>query len=132
MGFKSKYHIIFPNEMVYKMDWPEGCDYCCPANVPSMLRDKLNVQTIAGEIKLIWNHEHRMEILKDNNITDEQLDDFLKADCSNIHFAAEGTRKRALKYLDKIGATGYVCADSYRDVLLFQAHFENNGEFPKK
>ena len=130
MSFKPKYYIIFPYRMIDEMEWPKGCDYRCPANLPSMLRDQLNVQTIGGEIKLIWNDTHRYEILKKNSITNEQLNDYLMSNSCIVSFISNGTRQRALKCLDKLGAKGYVCVDNYREVLTYQAFYKNNKKFP--
>ena len=130
MSFKPKYFILFPYIMIENMTWPDNCDYRCAANLPSMLRQKLNVKTIGGEIKLIWNDEHRNIILKKNNITNEQLNDYIKSNSCMLSFLSNMTRKRVMKYMDKLNAIGYVCVENYRDVLLYQAFYQNNKKFP--
>ncbi|WP_250716472.1 hypothetical protein [Bacteroides fragilis] len=115
--------------MVDQIEWPKGCDYCCVANLASMLQDKLNCKSIGAEIKLIWNYEHREIIMEKNNVTSEEIDDYVKADCNMLSFSSERTRKRAVEFLTKIGGKNFICVNSYRDVILQQAFFNKNKTF---
>ncbi|WP_286914837.1 hypothetical protein [Flavobacterium sp. UBA4197] len=127
--FKPKYYIVFPRKMVNEMTWPTDWGHKCAGNLSEMLQDVLKVKTIGSELKLIWNSHHRYQVIKDNNITDAELDDYVKSDCSMISFQSAGTMKRAVKSLEKMGGKNFVCLDSYREVILQQAHYKNNCEF---
>lgn len=102
-SWKPKFYIVYPRIMVDQIEWPEGCDYRCVANLASMLGDKLNCKSIGAEIKLIWNYEHRKVIMDKNNVTSEEIDDYVRADCNMLSFLSERTRARAVKFLTKIG-----------------------------
>ncbi|MBD9179636.1 MAG: hypothetical protein EGP82_10770 [Odoribacter splanchnicus] len=129
MGWNPNFYIVFPYSLAYQINWPEGWGYQCVANLPLMLKEVLNVSTIGSEIKLIWNEDHRDTMIKKNEITYEQLDDYLKSDCSMLSFLSEGTMKRAVKALKRMGAVNFVCVSSYRDVILQQAYYRHNKNF---
>ena len=129
MSWKPNFYIVFPYSLAYQINWPEDWKYQCVANIPKMLKEVLNVSTIGSEIKLIWNENHRDTMIKKNGITYEQLDDYLKSDCSMLSFISKGTMKRAVKALERMGAVDFVCVSSYRDVILQQAFYRHNKHF---
>lgn len=129
MSWKPKFFIVYPDELIDQIEWPEGWGYRCVATLPSMLKEVLKVETIGSEIKLIWNDRHRNIMLEKNSISNEQLDDYLRANCSMLSFKAKGTMKRAVKALEKMGATNFVCVNSYRDMVLQQAFYRKNKKF---
>lgn len=131
MRFKPKYYIVHLYSLSDEITWPEGWGNRCPANLIYLLREQLKNEKIGGEIKCIWNDSHRMEILRKYEITYEQLDNYLKADCTIISFQSKGTRKRALKFLENHGAKSFICVDNYRDVLTTQAYYSLNNKFPE-
>lgn len=94
-----------------------------------MLREILNVSTIGGEWKLIWNNNHRRQVIKQNNISSQDLDDYLKADCSMLSFSAKGTMTKTAKLLIELGADNIICVDNYRDMMLQQAFYKKNKKF---
>lgn len=128
-SWNPKFYIVYPRIMVDQIEWPEGCDYRCVANLASMFGDKLNCKSIGAEFKLIWNYEHRKVIMDKNNVTSEEIDDYVRADCNMLSFLSERTRARAVKFLTKIGGKNFICVNSYRDVILQQAFFNNNKTF---
>ncbi len=46
-----------------------------------------------------------------------------------LSFISERTRARAVKKKKKIGGKNFICVNSYRDVILQQAFFNNNKTF---
>ncbi len=112
------------------MTWPSDWGNVCPANLSPMLSEVLKVKAIGSEIKLIWNASHRHAVVKDNNVTYQQLEDYLKADCSLLSFQSVRTRTKAVKAIEKMGGKGFICIDSYREVILSQAHYHVNKSFP--
>lgn len=132
MSFKSKFYILYKHGMENQIQWPEGWGNTCRANLASMLQEVLNTKAVGGELKLIWNYQHEKEIRTKYDITYDQLQDYLKAESGSLHFQSEGTRKRAAKALEKMGAKDLVFVDNYRDVLLYQAHFRNHEKFPSE
>lgn len=128
--WKPKYFIIYTYIDFDKMGWPDDAPvYCCMGNLSTLLQHELNIQTIGSEIKLIWNWQHRQQVLKDNDITNDVLEKYLKSNCTILSFAAEGTMNRALKVLIKLGLRNMVCANSYREMILQQAHYQENKVF---
>jgi hypothetical protein len=129
MRFKSKFFIVFPRKLVDEISWPDTWGSHCVANLPTMLSEVLGIKFICGEIKLIWNEDHRWRIKEDNKVSHHELDDYLKADCNSLHFASEKGMKRAAKELTDRGGKGYICVDNYRDVIIQQAFYRRNGSF---
>ena len=132
MSWKSKYFILFKDDLNWKIKWPEGWGNQCPANLAPMLQEVLKTKAVGSELKLIWNWAHERDMITKYEITYQQLYDYVKANVGSLHFQSEGTRKRAVKALLEMGATNLVLVDNYRDLLLYQAHFRNTGEFPIK
>ena len=129
MSWKPRFYIVYPYSLVDQISWPEGWGNKCVANISSMLREVLNVSTIGSEIKLIWNDEHRYIMLEKNSITNKQLDDYIKSNCSMLSFISEGTMKRAVNALKSMGAINFICVNSYREVILQQAFYRHNKSF---
>jgi len=129
MKFKSKFFIVFPRKMVNEITWPDTWGNQCVANLPDILKEVLGIKSICGEIKLIWNEEHRYRILKDNQVSHQELDDYKKADCNSLHFNSEKSMKRAAKELTDRGGKGFICLDNYRDVIVQQAYYKRNNSF---
>lgn len=131
--FNPKYYIIYPRKVIDELTPPEGWSLY-PGNLGDALKELLNVKAIIGsEIKLIWNSGHRWSIIQDYNITPEDLDDFLKADCSLLSFETAALRNRVLKQLKKMGLkTEVASVDCYRDVLLQQAQYHRHGCFSEE
>lgn len=132
MSFKSNYFILYKHGMEDKIQWPEGWGNTCRGNIAPMLQEVLNNNAIGSELKLIWNLNHEMDVRRKHDLTHDQLHDYIKADIGCLHFQSKGTRKRAAKALERMGANDLVFVDNYRDVIVFQAHFRNHGEFPMK
>lgn len=130
-NWKAKYFIVYPHKSFDDLKWECTTHYACRAHVPNMLQEILNVSTVGGEIKLIWNHHHEREMIERFNITYEELDDYIKSDCSMISFSSKRTRKRALKELKRLGAKEMCTADGYKDMMLIQAHYRKNRSLPK-
>lgn len=131
MNSKPKFFIVYPYDMIDQIAWPEGCDYRCDANLPSMLEDVLEIKddSIGSEVKLIWNSSHRREMLVKNNITYDQLEDYLHSSCSMLSFGDKDLRKKVVETLKKLGAIDFICVDSYRDMILQQAFYKENKKF---
>ena len=127
--WKPKFYIVFPYSLTSQIEWPKEWGNTCVANMPAMLREVLKIKTIGSEIKLIWNYQHRQLILQKNCITNEQLDFYLKSDCSILSFLSIRTRKRAVKALKEMGGEGFICVDNYRDVIIQQAIYKQTGKF---
>ena len=129
MSFKPKFFIVYPHSSVESLKWECTTHYKCMAHIPNMLQELLKISTIGSEIKLIWNEQHRYEVIKNNNITYKQLEDYLKSNCSIISFSAKGTRKRALKEMKRLGAKEMFLVDSYREVIIAQSNYRNYKSF---
>ena len=129
MSFKPKYYIVYPHKSVNDLKWECTTHYRCMAHIPIMLQELLNVKTIGSELKWIIDSSHRWELMQDYNVTSEDLENYVKSNCSIISFAAKGTRKRALQEMKRLGATEMHLADSYRDVILSQANYRVNKTF---
>lgn len=115
--------------MVDEISWPDKWGHQCVGNLPDMLREVLGIKSICGEIKLIWNEDHRWRIKEDNQVSHHEIDDYIKADCNSLHFASEKSMKRAEKELSTRGGKGFICVDNYRDVIIQQAFYRHNGFF---
>lgn len=127
---KSKFFILYEHGMELEISWPEGWGNTCRANLSSMLGEVLNVNTISIEIKGILNGLHHREMVNKYDVTYEDVEDYVKSSTGSIHFQSAGTRKRAAKSLMKMGAENLVFVNSYRDLILYQAHHYNHGKFP--
>ncbi|WP_435624487.1 hypothetical protein [Flagellimonas sp.] len=101
------------------------------AHIPNMLHELLNVKSISGELKLIWNDWHERELVKKYDVTYKQLEHYVKADSGMLSFSSERTRDRAIRELKRLGADEFYLVDNYRDVILSQAHYYENGTFPE-
>ncbi len=130
MSWKPKYFIVYPHKSVDNLRWECTTHYACMAHIPNMLRELLGVSTVGREIKLIWNFQHQSEMKDKYNISYQQLEDYIKSNCSMLSFTAKGTRKRAIKELKRLGAKELCLADSYRDMMLMQAFYRNHQSFP--
>ena len=128
---KSKYYLLYEDGMENSIDWPEGWGYRCKANLSSMLREVLNVNTISIEIKGILGSWHHREIMINNDVTYEDVEHYVKSDTGSIHFSSKRTRKKAVKALTEMGAKNLILVDSYRDLILYQAHYYHHRKFPK-
>jgi|SRR5690606_17279691 len=129
MSFKPQFFIVYPYSSVDNLQWECTTHYRCMAHIPNMLQELLNVKTIGSEIKLIWNEQHRRQVLKDNDLTYQQLEDYLKSGCSMISFSAKGTRQKAYNEMKRLGAKEMFFADSYRDMVIAQANYRRFKEF---
>ena len=129
MTFKSKYYIVFPRKMVEEIEWPEGWGNQCAGNVAEMLRDHLEIKRIAGELKWFISESHRWEVIRDHNITYQDTENYIKSDCSTLHFNSKIAMKKAETALKKMGAKKLVCVDSYREVILQQAYYQLYRQF---
>lgn len=129
MKFKSKFFIVFPRKLVKEISWPDKWGNQCVGNLPDMLREVLGIKSISGEIKLIWNEDHRWRIKEDNQVSHHEIDDYIKADCNSLHFASEKSMKRAAKELTDRGGKGFISLDNYRDVIIQQAYYKRNNSF---
>lgn len=133
MSWKPKYFIIYPYKMINELTKPENYGYLCAGNLSEALRDTLNVKSIGSEIKLIWNNQHRWQLLKDYELDGNDLDDYIKSECSILSFKSQFLMKRAIKQLKIMGAkSNMMCVDNYRDVIIEQAHYKRNGSFSNK
>lgn len=131
MTKKQKYYIVYPHKSVEDLQWECTTHYRCRAHIPNMLQQLLGVKTVGDEIKLIWNHQHEAQMIKEYEVTYSQLRDYIKASCCMISFTAKGTRKRAIEHLKRLGAKEMCLSDNYRDVIILQAHYHNNKSFPE-
>lgn len=130
MSWKPNFFIIYPYKMINELEKPENYGYLCAGNLCEALRDLLNVKSIGSEIKLIWNNEHRWQLIKDYDLQPSDLDDYIKSNCSIISFKSDFLMKRAIKQLKKMGAKSeFICVDNYREVILQQAYYKRNGCF---
>lgn len=128
-----KYYIVYPYKMINELDKPDGWGYLCAGNLSEALQEVLNVKSIGSEIKLIWNNQHRWKLIDDYQLEPDDLDCYLKSNCSLLSFKTEYLMKRCAKQLRKMGATcDIVLVDNYRDVILQQAHFATTGIFIHK
>ena len=128
MSWKPKFYIVYADSMIQQVAFPEGWAMCT-ANLPTLLRELLNISTIGSEIKLIWNLEHREIMLEKNGITNDQLDAYIKADCNMLSFTTKGTMRRVVKELKKMGCENFVCVDNYKDMILQQVFYQQNKYF---
>lgn len=117
--------------MIHQIKWTDNWGCCSVSNLPEMLREILNVSTIGGEMKLIWNKNHRWQVIQQNNISSQELDDYLKADYSMSSSNAKGTINKTAKLLIELGADNIICVYNYRDMILQQAFHKNNKKFKK-
>ena len=99
MSWKPKYFIIYPYKMINELTKPENYGYLCAGNLSEALRDTLNVKSIGSEIKLIWNNQHRWQLLKDYELDGNDLDDYIKSECSILSFKSQFLMKRTIKQL---------------------------------
>lgn len=130
MKWNPKYYIVYPRKMIYELKKPDGWGYLCSGDLPEALQLLLNTKAIGGEMKLIWNEQHRWNVIRDNKIEYNDLEDYIKSDCSMISFKTEFMMNRALKKLKEMGSKSEViCVDNYRDVILNQANFKRFGKF---
>ncbi|MCD8178067.1 MAG: hypothetical protein LUE98_11845 [Tannerellaceae bacterium] len=128
-SWNPKFYIVYPRSLVDQLEWPEGCAYRCSANLSLMLEHVLNTKSIGSEIKLIWNYEHRKIIMERNNVTSEDIDNYVKADTNMLSFLSERTMKRAGKALSAMGGKNFIYVNSYRDVILQQAYYYKHKQF---
>lgn len=129
MNWNPKFYLVYPDEIIDQIPWPEECDYQCVAHFPSMLRQVLKIDAIGSEIKLVWNDWHRNEMLKRNNITSDQLENYLKSGCSILSFEDRDVMDKVATTLRNMGITNFVCVESYREVILQQAFYKENKRF---
>lgn len=129
---KAKFYLLYKHGMEDIIKWPEKWGNTCRGNIAPMLQEVLNTGAVGSEIKLIWNDHHRRTLIRTYGITHQQLEDYLKANTGSLLFQSAGTRSRAIKALHKMGATELYAVDDYKNVMLYQAHFKNHGEFPVK
>lgn len=129
-SWNPKFYIIYPYNMINELEKPKNYGYLCAGNLSEALRDLLNVKSIGSELKLIWNNQHRWQIIEDYNLQPEDLDDYIKSDCAILSFESEFVMKRAIKQLKLMGAKSeFICVDNYRDVILQQANYKRNNQF---
>jgi hypothetical protein len=127
---KSNFFIVYPRKVIDELIPPEGWSCLYPGILADALRDAMKVKAMGTEMKIIWNEQHRWSIIKDYDITYEDLEAYLKADCSLLFFQTESLRNRTLKQLQKMGLKSDVASvDNYRDVLLQQATYHRTGAF---
>ena len=131
MKWKPKFFIVYPDKMIHQIKWTDNWGCHSVSNLPEMLQEILNVSTIGSEMKLIWNNNHRWQVIEQNNISSQELDDYLKADCSMLSFSVKGTMNKTSKLLIELGADNIICVESYRDMMLQQAFYKNNKKFSK-
>lgn len=128
--WNPKYFIVYPRQMINELEKPEGWGYLSAGNLSVALKEVLNAKSIGSEIKLIWNNQHYWQLIKDYELEPQELDDYIKSDCSLLSFKSEFLMKRVVKQLNKMGAkTTFICINNYRDVILQQAHYKNFGKF---
>lgn len=129
--FKPKFYIVYPNRIIDEITWAENAPYRCGANFPGMFESvlKLPDNSIGSEIKLIWNNEHRNTIIQKNDVEYDDVENYLKADCSILSFEEQNIRDMVSMQLDILGGKDFVCVDSYRDVILKQAFYRLNKTF---
>lgn len=127
--WKPEFYIVYPRTMIYKIEWPDGAPYRCCANLAEMLQFVLNTESIGSEIKLIWNYNHRKIIMDKNNVTSEDIDNYVKASSSILSFMSKKIRDRVKKKLVDLGGNDFIYVDSYRDVILQQAYYYKNKQF---
>lgn len=131
MNWNPKYYIVYPRKMINELKRPDDWQFICPGNLSEVLEHVLKVETgIGSEMKLIWNDWHRRSVIEDNNITSDDLDDYLRANASILSFKSKAMMNKVLKTLKGMGAVSeMVCVYSYRDVILQQACFKRTGEW---
>lgn len=130
MSWKPKNYIIYSYKIIDELEKPDGWGYLCAGNLSEALCELLNVKSIGSEIKLIWNNQHKWQLIEDYKLEPIDLEDYIKADCSVLSFKTEFLMNRALQQLKKMGATSdIICVDNYRDVILNQAYFHRTGKF---
>lgn len=132
MSWKPKYYIVFSDKSMDDLKWECTTHYQCYAHIPNMLQELLGVSTIGGELKICFGWWHKSEMVKKHNVTYDEIDDFFAANTHILSFSAEGTRKKAVKQLLRLGAKGLCLVDSYRDAILYQAYYHKNKSFPNE
>lgn len=134
MNWKRKFFLVYPRKIVNEITWPSDWGNQCSGNLSEMIREQLNVKRgVGSEIKLIWNDDHRRQLIRDYNISSSDIDDYIKADCTLLTFRSERLMTRALKLLSKMGATSDPCQTTeYRDVIVQQAEYYRFGKFKLK
>ena len=129
MRFKSNFHLVFPYKTVDQITWPDGWGHQCAGNMAAMLCEVLKVKSIGSEWKCILSERHRWQVIRDYNITYQEMEDYLKSDCYMLFFSSENILKRTIKALKKMGAENLISTDNYRDMLLQQAYYNRNNKF---
>src|SRR5687768_6049146 len=105
MNWKAKFYLIYPRKLVNEIKWPAEWGHQCSGNLADMLQEVLKIKSgIGSEIKLIWNDEHRRQLIKDYDITYRDLEDYIGADCSLLSFKSESLMNKTVKRLKEMGA----------------------------
>ena len=125
---KNKFYIVYDYEMTNEINMPSPWG-SFPHAITSFLKEELKVGNIGSEITWIIDYNHRSYLINTYNVSDKNIDDYLKSSCHIFSFYSKGTRKRAIKLLEKMGCTKFTIADNYRDVIIKQAYFFNKNEF---
>jgi len=127
------YYIVYKDELAYMIAWPNDCSYRCVANLANMLKTVIK-KRIGSEMKFIWNDYHRNEIISKNNVTSEDIDNYVRSNTAMLSFMSSDVREKAVKGLIKLGANpnDFICVDSYRDVILQQSYYYKHKEFIPK
>lgn len=126
---QSNYFIVYNRRMLECISWPKDW-HTCAANLAPMLREFLNIENIGSEIKCILHDGHLNTILKDHNVSRQDVDDYIKADCSTLYFSSPSDRNLVYSSLLVMGAEldQLTPVDAYRDVILKQAEVYRNRE----
>ncbi|UOX35295.1 hypothetical protein LXD69_07190 [Flavobacterium sediminilitoris] len=129
MSWNPKFFIIYPRKIIAEI---EKCstEYLCAGNLSDKLKEVLNVKSIGSELKIIWNNNHKWQLIKDYDLEIIDLEDYVKSDCSILTFKTEFLMKKSVKALRKLGVKSeMICTDNYRDVIIQQAFYKRNGVF---
>lgn len=129
MSWNPQYYIVYPTSMVEQIKWPEDWENTCEANLPAMLKEILNDKHIGSEYKIIWNNEHREKIIRECDVTYQQLEDYERANTNVLSFLSKETMLQAAEALKRMGAKNFICVDNYRDVILQQAFYRHSHNF---
>lgn len=124
-----KYYIVYPYKMTDEIIVPKGWG-SFPHAITVLLKELTGAKYLGSEIKWILDNNHRRSLIEEYNVTDQDIEDYLKSRCHIFSFTNKIHRNKAVKELIKMRAKTFISVDGYRDVLLTQAYYTRNNELP--
>lgn len=118
------YFIVFTNETADQIRWPESYTCKTAAIIPNLIAEYMHIAP-GEDFKMNWTDEDTKRMAVQYNVEIDEVVSYNRAPCYAIYFDSSAVRDRAVLLLKDLGATAFVSADSFRDVILQQCHYHN-------